>query len=70
MCIMTGMDRNAPEWTGTHRNGPPVPIWTSKLICFMQLNLLFYHNYLGITVSIDIAPFEVHMSTVSGLLHG
>ena len=20
--IITGMDRNAPEWTGTHRNGP------------------------------------------------
>ena len=21
--IITGMDRNAPEWTGTQRNGPP-----------------------------------------------
>ena len=21
--IITGMDRNAPEWTGTHRNGHP-----------------------------------------------
>ena len=21
--IITGMDRNAPEWTGTHRKGPP-----------------------------------------------
>ena len=21
--IITGMDQNAPEWTRTHRNGPP-----------------------------------------------
>ena len=34
---------------------------------FMLLLLLIY---LEISVSIDIAPFEVHISTVSGLLHG
>ena len=56
-------NRNGPERTGMglqNRNG-------HQINCFMKLNLLFY---LDISVSIDIAPFEVHMSSVSGLLHG
>ena len=68
--IIPGMDRNAPEWTGTHRNGSQLSEWTSKLICFMQLNYYFTIIYLEFSVSIDIAPFEVNMSTVSDLLHG
>ena len=41
--------------------------------CILRdMDLIYYFTiiYLEISVSIDIAPFEVHMSTVSGLLHG
>ena len=56
MRIITGMDRNAPEWAS---------------ITGMDIKInLFYVIYLESSVSIDIAPFDVHMSTVSGLLHG
>ena len=39
--IITGMDRNAPEHTGMGLHSRNVH---QKLICFMQLNLLFYQN--------------------------
>ena len=57
------MDWNAPEWTGTHRNG--------YKNLFVLCNLIYHFTiiYVEISVSVDIVPFEVHMSTVSGLLH-
>ena len=46
--------------------------WNGHQNLFVLCNLIYYFTiiYLEISVSIDIAPFEVHMSTVSGLLHG
>ena len=37
---------------------------------FVLYNLSFYPIYVEISVFNDIAPFEVHMGTVGGLLHG
>ena len=58
------MDRNAPEWASI--TGMDIKInlfYATKCIIFTII-------YLKISVSIDIAPFEVHMSTVSVFLHG
>ena len=60
-------NRNGPEHTGMglhNRNG--------HQNYFVLCNLIYYFTiiYLGISVSIDIAPFELHISTFSGLLHG
>ena len=59
------MDRNTPEWASI--TGMDIKIYlfyTTKFIIFTIIDL-------EISVSIDIAPLKlVHMSTVSGLIHG
>ena len=57
------MDRNAPEWASI--TGMDI-----KINLFYATKYYFTIIYLEISVSIDIAPFEVNMSTVSALLHG
>ena len=63
--IITGM-------TGTHRIAPE---WASITGMDIKIYLFYaiYHFtliYVEISVFNDIAPFEVHMGTVGGLLHG
>ena len=65
MRIITGMDWNAPEWTSI--TGMDIKI---NLFYATKFIILPYAIYLEISVSIDIASFEVHMSTLSGLVHG
>ena len=56
------MDRNATEWASI--TGIDI-----KINLFYATKFNFTIIYLEISVSIDIAPFEVHMSTVCGKLH-
>ena len=60
-------NRNGPERTGMglhNRNGHQnLFVLCNQIYTFTLIDL-------EISVSNDIAPFEVHMSTVSGLLHG
>ena len=58
------MDRNAPEWASI--TGMDIKINLFYAIKF----IIFTRIYLEISASYDISPFEVHMSTVSGFLHG
>ena len=53
------MGRNAPEWA--YITGMDIKI--NLFYVFTLIDLEIY-------VSNDVAPFEVHMSTVSALLHG
>ena len=58
------MDRNAPEWASITRMDIKIYLfYATKFIIYTLIDL-------EISVSNDIAPIEVHMSTVSGLLHG
>ena len=65
MCIIIGMDRNAPEWTSI--TGMDVKIKLFYAILKMY-NIIVIN--VEISVSNDIASFGVHMSTVGGLLYG
>ena len=53
-----------------HRNGPE---WASiTMITGMDIKIILFYatKFIILSVSNDISPFEVHMSTVSGFLFG
>ena len=58
------MDWNAPEWASI--TGMDIKINLFYATIFLYFTII----YVEISVSYDILPFEVHMSTVSGFLHG
>ena len=62
-------NRNGPECTEMDRNGPE---WASITGMDIKINLFYVITIINVEISVfnDIAPFEVHMSTVGGLLHG
>ena len=67
-------NRNGPECTEMDRNGPE---WASITGMDIKINLFYAIKFIILTIinvesSVfnDISPFEVHMSTVGGLLQG
>ena len=62
--IITGMEGNAPEWASI--TGMDIKINLYNATKFIIFTII----YVEISVSNDISPFEVHMSTVSGFLPG